>query len=304
MKTKSGQLMLSLVVMALWGSLYAVVKLGYSALGVSGVGSTLLFAGVRFTVCGGLIFLYCLLYRREDLKRMKGDTMQVLLSGLFAVVLHYGLIYLGMTITSGSKTSMLKQVGVLFYICVSPLFFPEDKLTARKLAGAGLGLFGIALMSLDGGGISFTIGDVLIVGSSFSIMFSNVISKRVLSRVDPIVSTGCSQLFGGVLLVAVGLASGGRLEMPEMSGWMVLVYIFIASIASYCLWYSILKKGVLSELFIIKFTESIFAGVFSAMLLGEDIFRWEYAAAVVLTVAGIFISNSTARGAKGLKRSA
>lgn len=54
-------LFLALFTMALWGSLFPMVKLGYRAFQVDTafVPDILLFAGLRFTVCGGL---YVLLY--------------------------------------------------------------------------------------------------------------------------------------------------------------------------------------------------------------------------------------------------
>ena len=51
----------SLVIMLLWGLLFPLVKAGYGVFGISGVGSILSFAGVRFTVCGVIITAFALL---------------------------------------------------------------------------------------------------------------------------------------------------------------------------------------------------------------------------------------------------
>jgi len=47
-------------------------------------------------------------------------------------------------------------------------------------------------------------------------------------------------------------------------------------------------------MFIIKFAEPLFACVFSAMLLGEDIFKIQYLVAFVLISLGIVLGNKSA----------
>ena len=47
----------------------------------------------------------------------------------------------------------------------------------------------------------------------------------------------------------------------------------------------------LSKLFIIKFAEPVFACIFGAILLGENIFRVQYVLAFLLIATGIYISN-------------
>ena len=92
-----------------------------------------------------------------------------------------------------------------------------------------------------------------------------------------------------LLAVALGLGAG----LPQFTGKGVLVFAYIcaASITAYTLWYHILKTSELSKLFIIKFAEPLFACIFGALLLGENIFRWQYLAAFVLICSGIMIGH-------------
>ena len=46
-----------------------------------------------------------------------------------------------------------------------------------------------------------------------------------------------------------------------------------------------------SELLILKFAEPIFAAIFGALLLGEDIFNFRFIIALGLTTFGIIITN-------------
>ena len=71
----------------------------------------------------------------------------------------------------------------------------------------------------------------------------------------------------------------------------IMLCICIASIFSYCLWFITVKNGELSKMFIIKFAEPVFASIFGALLLGENIFKIQYLLSFVLIASGIYISN-------------
>lgn len=288
---KSKSIVSALLVMLLWGSLFSFVKLGYGAYGVASTGDILFFAGVRFIICGALICVFAFIRNRRSFIPIKTTIVPVLCAGLFSIVLHYAFTYLGLSLTDSSKTAILKQVGVLFYVCFSWLFFKDDRVTWKKIIGAVLGFAGIIAISSDGGNVSFSIGDAFIIAASFCTVFANIISKRVFKSVDPIVSTGVSQLFGGIVLLVAGAILGGSMSFSFNFEALIMVYICIASIISYCIWFTVVKNGELSKLFIIKFAEPVFAAIFGAILLGENIFRPEYAISFLLIAAGIYISN-------------
>ena len=71
----------------------------------------------------------------------------------------------------------------------------------------------------------------------------------------------------------------------------IMVYICAASIVSYCIWFGAVKNGELSKLFIIKFAEPVFACIFGALILGENIWKVQYLIAFLLISGGILISN-------------
>lgn len=288
---KNKLMLYALLVMLLWGTLFPMVKLGYTVYNIVTTGDILFFAGVRFSVCGAIICLYSFITDRESYKAVIPSLTPILLSGFFAIILHYGFTYTALKLTDSSKTAILKQVGVLLYVCFSFMFFKEDKPTVKKLIGVLMGFVGIVAINASSDGISFNIGDVLIIAASFCTVFSNVISKKVFRTVKPIISTGISQLFGGIVLLIVGRLLGGSMSLVFNKSAFIMVYICLASIFSYSIWYTVVKNGELSKLFIIKFAEPVFACVFGAMILGENIFKIQYILAFLLIATGIYISN-------------
>ena len=289
--SKSKTISLALLTMLLWGLLFPMVKLGFRTYGVESTADILLFAGIRFVICGAIISVFAALKDKSSYKPVRGSIIPILLSGLFAIILHYAFTYLGLNLTDSSKTALIKQIGALLYVCFSFVFIKDDSPTLRKIIAALIGFLGIFALNISSTGFTFYWCDVLILCASFCTVFSNVISKKVFEKVEPITATGVSQLFGGVVLLVVGGFMGGKVHFALNTSLWVMVCICAASVVSYCIWFNILKSGELSKLFIIKFAEPVFACVFGALIIGEDIFKIQYLVAFLLISGGIVISN-------------
>ena len=289
--SKSKTIGLALFTMLLWGSLFPTVKLGFGAYDVKGTADILLFAGIRFVICGAVIGVFAGIKDKNSYKPIGRSITPILLSGLFAIILHYAFTYLGLEMTDSSKTALIKQIGVLLYVCFSFIFIKEDRPTFPKIIAAAIGFLGIFALNVSSAGFTFHFGDMLILGASFCTVISNVISKKVFSKVAPITATGVSQLFGGAVLLLIGAFMGGKVHFSLNASLWIMAYICAASVISYCVWFYILKSGELSKLFIIKFAEPVFACIFGAIILGEDIFKIQYLVAFLLISCGIVISN-------------
>ena len=292
---KSKAIFLALIVMALWGSLFPCVKIGYKVLHIDSgsVPNILMFAALRFTVCGGLVSLFCLLRQKAIGKPAGKEVLQILLVGLFAIVLHYACTYIGLSTTDSSKTALLKQAGALIYVCFSFLFFKDEKFSIYKILGAVIGFCGIIAINFSKQSFGFSFGDILILCASVCTVVSNIISRRSAQKCSPLWLTGISQFFGGAVLLAAALIMGAKFPTFDLKAAGVFAYICTASITSYTLWYYVLRASELSKLFIIKFAEPLFACVFGAVLLGENIWKWQYLAAFVLICVGIVVGHHT-----------
>ena len=286
-------LVLSLLVMTLWGSLYPVVKLGYRAFGINGkvVPDILMFAGMRFAVSGLVVSLLSVA-KKEKIAAPKAKSIGlIVLMGIFAVTLHYACTYMALTTTDSSKTALIKQLGTLIYVCFAFLFFKDERFSVLKIVGALIGFCGIVAINYTAGGIRFTLGDLIVIAASFCTVTANIINKQCLKGCSPYWTTGISQLCGGVILLVAAFAMGGTPLRFNGTAALVFGYICIATISSYTLWYYILKNNALSKMFIIKFAEPLMACVFGAILLGENIFRLQYLVAFLLISTGIILGN-------------
>ncbi len=293
---------LSLLVMALWGSLFPVIKIGYNSFNISAssIPDILMFASVRFIVSGLIVCAICLIKREKIATPKLKNVGNIFIMGLFSIVLHYTFTYIGLSTTDSSKTALIKQLGALLYVCSSFLFFKSEKFNLLKIVGAMIGFCGIIAINYSPDGITFSSGDILIILASICTVVANIISKKSVEHNSPYWITGISQLSGGMILFVAALSLGGEMLNFTLKSTAVFAYICTASISGYTLWYYVLKSNSLSKMFIIKFAEPLFACVFGAVLLSENIFKIQYLVAFVLISFGIILGNKTEKGGEGL----
>ncbi len=286
-------LLTALLVMALWGSLFPLIKVGYGAFRIDStdIPSIIVFAGLRFTLCGIIL----LAFRSVRAKRVelpaKSQLSYIIWGGFFAIILHYSFTYVALAIGEGSKSAIIKQVGFLFLSCFAFLFDKNDKFSVHKVIAGALGFCGIVATAMDGTGLHFAIGDLLLLLASVCSAVSTLVTKKATQKVSPVAFTGYTQLMGGVFLLIVGLSLGGSITYIDLPAILTLVYICGASLVAYTLWNSLLKTGNISKLSVIKFTEPLFAVIFSGIILQENIFKLSYLAAFLLLIAALLIEN-------------
>lgn len=278
-------------VMLLWGLLFPLVKTSYTLFETDTeyVPNILLLAGIRFLICGVLLILFCFITKQRIYISGKVNAFHTLSVALFAVILHYAFTYTGLSIIGSGKTALLKQLGVLFYICFSFLFFKNEKFSYRKIIGAAICVCGIIVLNTDSLRFSLGSGEILIISASFCTVVANISSKKLVSKVSSTALAGVSQLIGGFVLTLTGILSRGKIGTVNIKGILIFAAIILCSCIGYCLWYEVVKKENLSNLFTIKFLEPIFAGIFSALIFGENIWKLSYLFALVLTFIAIII---------------
>ena len=293
-------MILPLITMLLWGSLFPCIKIGYRVfhINTASVAEILMFAALRFSICGIIVCLIACLTKSPIAKPRAKSIGSICLMGVFAVVLHYGFTYVGLSETDSAKTAILKQLGPLLFACFSFLFVKGEKPSAFKITGALVGFCGIVAINAGTSFHGFSRGDLLIIAASVCTVVSMIISGRCAKGTSPFWITGISQLFGGVVLFAVAMSMGAGIPAFTAESAPVFLYICIASITGYTLFYYVQRTAELSKLFIIKFAEPLFACLFGALLLDENILKIQYLVAFALISVGIVLGNKQKKQGK------
>ena len=105
--------------------------------------------------------------------------------------------------------------------------------------------------------------------------------------------SGWQFVVGGVVLTAIGLATGGKLQPSRPAALVLLAYMGFISAAAYTMWSMLLSANPVSRVAVFGFMNPVFGVVLSALLLGEAsaIDPLRATLALVLVSVGIVIVN-------------
>lgn len=257
----------------LWGSAFPSIKLGYQwwHIGDSDTGSQILFAGLRFAIAGILTLFFGSIIYREPMYPKREAAKPILVLALCQTVIQYFFFYVGLAGTSGTNASIITATNVFLSILIASLIFGQEKLDKYKILGCVLGFSGVFLVNIRSvGGLTINItGDGAILLSALSSAVSAVFIKKYSEKHHPVMLSGSQFLFGGLLLMVLGMFLGGSVHIESVRAFLILLYLAALSATAYTLWGILLKYNPVSKVAIYGFSNPV-AGVFlSMLLLGE-----------------------------------
>lgn len=281
----------------LWGSAFPCIKLGYRHFWITSddSASQILFAGIRFTLAGILTILAGSVIQKKILMPKRTSLSKVVKLSLFQTVLQYVFFYIGLAHTTGVKGSIVNAVNVFFSILVSCWLFRMEKLDQRKFWGCIIGFIGVVIVNLGGSfEMKFNfLGDGFLMISAFTYAMSTVLIKIYGKEENPVALSGYQFFVGGLSMAVIGWCLGGNIEVAEVSGVLLLLYMAFISAGAYTIWSLLLKYNPVSKVAVFGFCTPIFGVILSAVLLGEQTgFQCKTVAALLLVCIGIIVVNS------------
>ena len=216
----------------LWGVNWPVMKMGLEYL------PPLWFAAARMAL--GTLCLFGLLAVQGRLlwpgRRQAGITVAIgiLQIGLPTALIHWGLLY----VEAGRSAILVFTMPL--WVAPMAYFMLNERLTAMKLAGLGLGLAGILTLFNP---LTFPFADpAMLAGNAFMLLASIcfavtiVVIRRHPWTVPIVRLMPWQMLLGTVLLVIVAAAIEGR-PTVRWSGALAVIMAYNGAIASaFCFW--------------------------------------------------------------------
>lgn len=289
----------------LWGSAFPCVKIGYKLFNIdtSSIPSLILFAGTRFSLAGLLVIIFGSIINKKVLLPKPRNLWRIGLLSLFQTSAQYTFFYIGLANTAGVKASVLNGLGVFFTILIACFVFRTEKFNVVKLLGCILGFGGVILINL-GGNFTFefsVLGEGFVIFSGLSAAVSSGLVKIFSKHENTATLCGYQFLFGGIILIVIGLSFGGTFKANGAGAAFMLLYLGFLSACAFTLQGFLLKYNPVSKVAVFKSTNPIFGAVFSALILGEkdQLLSYFTLLALVLVCSGIFIINKF--GEKGFK---
>jgi drug/metabolite transporter (DMT)-like permease len=274
-----------LVLCAIWGSTWIFIKVGLEDL------PPLSFAGIRFVVAVVLL-AGVVLARRIRLPRSRADWTLIAVVGVLSFTLNYGLLFWGEQYISSGLAALLQTTIPAFGLVIAHVHLPGERLTPAKVAGVGLGIFGVAVVfsnQLYSGGRMALWGSVAIVVGAFSTAYGNVLVKARGGHLDPAILAAGQMAFGLAPLLAVGAwLEGNPLEFrwTPLAVVCLLYLAVVGSALAFQLFYWLVRNMDVTKTMLIALVTPLVAVALGMAVRGEQL-TWQTVAGGVCIMAGI-----------------
>lgn len=289
-----GLVFFALLTCALWGSAFPAIKTGFALMNITSAGSKILYAGYRFTLAGIFTWIMMSIFEKRPVMIQKTSIPSICLQGFLQTTVQYICFYIGLSFTTGAKASIINGSNAFFSILAAHILMKNEKVDARKLLGCLIGFIGITVVNMKDGNLlgdfSF-MGEGMVLLCSISYGISCVTLKIFSDKELPGTISAFQLMFGGLLLILIGLVSGGSLGAFDTNSLLLLLYLALTSTVSFYLWANLLKYNPVGRVAIFGFTIPIFGTLFSSIFLKENVLTITNLAALVLVSVGIVIVN-------------
>jgi len=211
---------------------------------------------------------------RSEFPRTRRDVGRLALFSVFGVVINQVCFVEGLSRTTPIHSALINTtipVGTLLFAVAAR----RETLTGAKVLSISICLAGVLLVIRPEGVHLFgttVVGDLLTLVNATSYALFLVLSKRLLSRTDPLAATAVLMGFGSLGILALGAPQLAVFRPTEVSAqtWALAAFIIVGPTAgAYLLHYWALARVDSSLVALFIYLQPVIALALSALVLGE-----------------------------------
>lgn len=240
-----------LLIAAIWGSTFAIVKNALSEIG------PFLFVGLRFL----LAFSLLLILSFPCVKKTNRSTL--LAGGILGLLLFIGYIFqtIGLKYTSSTNAGFITGISVVLVPIIYSLLYRKRPAvsTAITVILAAIGLF---FLSFPSNTLSLAYGDFLLLICAFGFALHIIFVDRYSHQHNAIAITAVQILFVGIASLLIGLISE---PWPSHFSANLLIALFITAVfatsLAFLLQNALQKYSTPTRFAVILTTEPVFAAL-------------------------------------------
>ncbi|MBX8473551.1 EamA family transporter [Pseudomonas cichorii] len=277
---KLHHLLLAILVTALWGLNFSVIKLGLTSV------DPFILAGLRFTLCAlpAIFFI------------PKPDVAwrYIIGYGLIFGIGLWGVVNLGIkTGLSAGIASLVLQFSAFFTMLLGAWVFKET-ITRYQLAGIGVALCGLSSIIFIADGSVTAAGLVLVLLGAAAWSVTNIINKKAGTK-QVFAFLVWSSAFSPIPLFLLDYLVNGTSgysalvnQIDHRAVLSILFQVYPNTLFGYWVWNSLLKQYPVSTVAPLSLLVPIFGMLGSAVIFGESLSPMKIVA-VVLIVSGLAV---------------
>lgn len=265
----------------LMGSSFTVGKLGLNYV------SPLLLVGLRFSIAG---LLMAVLVRKSVKPDKLADWGRIFTIGLMQTAGVMGCIFLSLRTITAGESSILTFTNPLMVVIMGTIFL-GIRYRLLQWLGAIIGFIGVFITL--GFHLQLTVGTLFGLGAAVFWSIGTILIKQWGSRFNVWVLTAYQMLFGGILLLIMGITlETPKLTITPISISVILWLAIMASIVQFAIWFYLINQGDPGKTSAFLFLAPFF-GVLTGWVLLNEVVEWYVYAGGALIFMGIFLVNWT-----------
>lgn len=277
---KTDHLLLAVLITAIWGVNFSVIKLGLHAI------DPFILAGIRFTLCAvpALFFI----------KKPDVPWRYLIGYGLVFGIGLWGMVNLGIkTGLSAGIASLLLQFSAFFTLLLGGWVFKE-RLSRYQIAGFALACTGLgSIVFITDGSVTFS-GMLLVLAGALAWSIANIINKKAGTR-QVFAFLVWSSAFAPIpLFLLDGLVNGTAgysaliHQFDSRALFSILFQVYPNTLFGYWVWNWLLKRYPLSTVAPLSLLVPVFGILGSVVIFGETVSAAKIVA-LLLIIAGLTV---------------
>ena len=188
----------------IWGSTYLGIRFA-----LEGGFTPFLLGGIRFLIAGGLMF--AVLWLRGDPAPTRAQWGNLLVMGVLLLAFGNGMVnFAELTVSSGLAAVAVASAPIWMGLFA---MMRGEKPTRIEWIGIGIGFIGVVWLNAGGAMSGSFKGLMALLIASLSWSFGSMWS-RGRDLPSPFMTAAGQMLCGGVVMVAIAMATGERMAMP------------------------------------------------------------------------------------------
>lgn len=269
-------LLLTLVLLLIWGVNFAVSKAGLEHL------PPLLFVTLRFAIAAALLLPFARIPRGQF-------KMILILATVFAG--HFALMYIGMRGVDAGIAAIASQAQVPFSSIMSAIVF-KDRIGWRRALGLAIAFVGIFVLFGEPRLSAEPLPVFCILVAAFLWASANILIKRMGNFDGYTLNAYIALFIAPELLIASLIAEQGQVDAmvnAGLIGWSAVAFVAIlVAVVSYIIWYRLLRRYPVNFIMPITLIVPVLGVLFGVLLRGEPL-TWPLIAGGLITLAGVGI---------------
>ena len=247
---------------------------------------------IRFTLAG--VFFAGWVMFAEGRRAFSDGTLPsgLLLGVMFS--LEFLLVGQALRFTTAAHNIVFLYSAPIF-TAMGLQFHPEERLSRLQWLGIGIAFFGIAVAFLGFAArpsMEMLRGDLLALLGGVFWGFSNVVLRRGQVSHAAAYKTVFYQLATAAILCGGFAVATGQthVELTPLSVASLVFQTLIIAVASYLIWFWLLRNYQTSRLMLMSFLTPLFGVLFGAVLM-KDVIDVHFAIGALLVIAGVLVIN-------------